>query len=255
MDIQLASAWVDAISDIVDEQRERLTRLDSAIGDADHGTNLHRGFIAASAAVSGLAPDTAGAVLVETGSALLSRVGGASGPLFGRAFRAVGQTIYTPTVTTQQLAEALAAGLAAVTKLGAASPGDKTIVDAWAPALAAFKYRADAGASLTEAALAAADAAEEGMRATVALKARHGRASYLGTRSIGHQDPGATSTALIFRALSDTVTKRNLLRPPTLWDACHPDSSVRLSPRPPPSMPVLAPLGRRRLPSSHFLAN
>ncbi|SCF35170.1 dihydroxyacetone kinase DhaL subunit [Micromonospora matsumotoense] len=208
MDINLARAWVHTIAGAVAEQKDRLTWLDSAIGDADHGTNMHRGFTAASAALDGLVPDTVGAVLIGTGTMLLSFVGGASGPLFGGAFRAVGQTIYTPAATTQELAEALAAGLAEVTQIGAAVPGDKTVVDAWTPALAAFRHRADAGADLAEAALAAADAAEEGMRATAPLQARRGRASYLGTRSIGQLDPGAASTALIFRALADAVTAR-----------------------------------------------
>ncbi|MFF7638527.1 dihydroxyacetone kinase subunit DhaL [Kitasatospora sp. NPDC008050] len=208
MDIDLARTWVHAIATAVDRQKDLLTRLDSAIGDADHGVNMHRGFTAAATAVSALEPGAAGAVLFETGSALLSNVGGASGPFFGRAFRAIGQVLDVPTATPQEMADALAAGLAAVAELGAAAPGDKTVVDAWAPALDAFRHRADTGSNLAAAALAAADAAEEGMRATVPLQARKGRASYLGTRSIGHQDPGATSAALIFRALADTATAR-----------------------------------------------
>jgi phosphoenolpyruvate---glycerone phosphotransferase subunit DhaL len=147
-------------------------------------------------------------VLVKTGTTLISSVGGASGPLYGGAFRAMGKALDAPTADTQQFATALAAGLESVQKLGAAAPGDKTMIDAYAPALAAFQQYSGAGADFAAAALAAADAAAEGMRATTPMQARKGRASYLGARSIGHQDPGATSTALIFRALAEVVASR-----------------------------------------------
>ncbi|MFC7266856.1 dihydroxyacetone kinase subunit DhaL [Streptomyces lutosisoli] len=205
MDIDLARTWVQAIAAAVDKHKDHLTQLDSAIGDADHGVNMHRGFSAATMALADYKADTPGAVLVKTGSTLISSVGGASGPLYGGAFRAIGKALDTPTTDTRQFAAALAAGLASVQKLGAAAPGDKTMIDAYAPALAAFQQQADAGADFAAAAVAAADAAEEGMRATTPMQARKGRASYLGARSIGHQDPGATSTALIFRALAETV--------------------------------------------------
>jgi dihydroxyacetone kinase-like protein len=205
VDIDLARTWVQAIAAAVDKHKDHLTQLDSAIGDADHGVNMHRGFSAATTALADYEPDTLGAVLVKTGTTLISTVGGASGPLYGGAFRAIGKALDTPTTDTRQFAAALAAGLASVQKLGAAAPGDKTMIDAYAPALAAFQQQADAGADFAAAAVAAADAAEEGMRATTPMQARKGRASYLGARSIGHQDPGATSTALIFRALAETV--------------------------------------------------
>lgn len=208
MDIDLARAWVQAIAAAVEKHKDHLTQLDSAIGDADHGTNMHRGFSAATAALADFGPDTVGAVLVKTGTTLISSVGGASGPLYGSAFRAIGKALDTPTADTEQFAEALAAGLQSVQKLGAATPGDKTMIDAYTPALAAFRLTADSGGDFAAAALAAADAAEEGMRATTPMQARKGRASYLGARSIGHQDPGATSTALIFRALSETMATR-----------------------------------------------
>lgn len=208
MDIDLALRWVQAIAAAVDQHRDHLTQLDSAIGDADHGVNMHRGFSAARTALAGLEPDTVGAVLVKTGTTLISTVGGASGPLYGGAFRAIGKVLDTPTATPQQVATALADGLVSIQKLGAAAPGDKTMIDAYAPALAAFQQQADAGADLAAAALAAADAAENGMRATTPMQARKGRASYLGARSIGHQDPGATSTALVFRALAETAVAR-----------------------------------------------
>ncbi|MBC2907420.1 dihydroxyacetone kinase subunit DhaL [Streptomyces cupreus] len=205
VDTDLARTWVQAIATAVDKHKDHLTQLDSAIGDADHGTNMHRGFSAAVTALADYEPDTVGAVLVKTGTTLISTVGGASGPLYGGAFRAIGKALDTPTADTRQFAAALAAGLASIQKLGAAAPGDKTMIDAYAPALAAFQQQADAGADLASAAVAAADAAEEGMRATTPMQARKGRASYLGARSIGHQDPGATSTALVFRALAETL--------------------------------------------------
>ncbi|MGP3947734.1 dihydroxyacetone kinase subunit DhaL [Streptomyces sp. 7N604] len=208
VDIDLARTWVQAIAAAVDKHKDHLTQLDSAIGDADHGTNMHRGFSAATTALADFAPDTVGAVLVKTGTTLISSVGGASGPLYGGAFRAMGKALDTPTTDTQRFAAALAAGLESIQKLGAAAPGDKTMIDAYAPALAAFQQQAGAGGDLAAAALAAADAAEDGMRATTPLQARKGRASYLGARSIGHQDPGATSTALVFRALAETVGAR-----------------------------------------------
>ncbi|MFJ8112282.1 dihydroxyacetone kinase subunit DhaL [Streptomyces sp. NPDC096132] len=205
MDIDLARAWVQAIAAAVGRHKDHLTQLDSAIGDADHGTNLDRGFTAAAAVVADLTPDTVGAVFTRTGTTLISTIGGASGPLYGGAFRALGQALDVPSAAPQAFAAALAAGLESIQKLGTASPGDKTMIDAYAPAVAAFDERARQGTDFAAAAAAAADAAEEGMRATTPLQARKGRASYLGARSVGHQDPGATSTALIFRALANTA--------------------------------------------------
>ncbi|MFI1396402.1 dihydroxyacetone kinase subunit DhaL [Streptomyces sp. NPDC020681] len=206
VDIDLARTWVQAIAAAVDQHKDHLTQLDSAIGDADHGVNMKRGFSAVTTALADYRPDTVGAVLVKTGTTLISSVGGASGPLYGGAFRAMGKALDAPTADTQQFATALAAGLESVQKLGAAAPGDKTMIDAYVPALSAFQQHA--GADFAAAAGAAADAAEEGMRATTPMQARKGRASYLGARSIGHQDPGATSTALIFRALAEVVAPR-----------------------------------------------
>ncbi|MFJ9697500.1 dihydroxyacetone kinase subunit DhaL [Kitasatospora sp. NPDC101183] len=203
-DTELADTWVRALAAAVEKEQGRLTELDSAIGDGDHGSNLQRGFAAAVTALDGLEADGPGAVLTKTGTTLISKVGGASGPLYGKAFRAIGAALPGP-AGPAALAEALSAGLDAVRALGKAEPGDKTIVDAWTPAVAAFRAAAASGATLPEAAAAAAGAAEQGARDTVPLQARKGRASYLGERSIGHQDPGATSTALLFRTLA-TVT-------------------------------------------------
>ncbi|MQS14332.1 dihydroxyacetone kinase subunit L [Streptomyces kaniharaensis] len=203
-DTPLAEAWVRAIAAAVEKEEGRLTELDSAIGDGDHGSNLRRGFAAALTALDGLRPAGPGAVLSKAGTTLISKVGGASGPLYGKAFRAIGAALPGP-AGPADLADALAAGLDAVRTLGRAEPGDKTIVDAYTPAVAAFRACAAAGAALPEAAGAAADAAEQGARDTIPLRARKGRASYLGERSIGHQDPGATSTALLFRTLAEVA--------------------------------------------------
>lgn len=202
MDIAQARAWIEAVAAAIAEQADHLTQLDAAIGDSDHGVNLRRGFAAVVAALASLDPETVGEVFVKTGTTLVSTVGGASGPLYGSAFRAIGKPLSVPTVDGGQLLAGLRDGLAAIQRLGAAVPGDKTMVDAYAPAVAAFERELQAGGGLAAAAARAADAAEDGMRATVALQARKGRASYLGARSIGHPDPGATSTALVFRALA-----------------------------------------------------
>lgn len=208
IDTAQAAAWVRAIATAVDEHRDQLTQFDAAIGDADHGTNLCRGFSAVIAALDGFQPATVGDVLVKTGTTLISSVGGASGPLYGAAFRAAGKTLTEPTATPQQLVTALHAATAAVTQLGAATLGDKTMLDALAPAVTAFEEAVFHRADLASAAAAAAKAADEGAHSTIPLQARKGRASYLGPRSIGHQDPGATSTALIFRALAGVVAAK-----------------------------------------------
>lgn len=206
MDVPLTRAWIAAITAAVTDHAEYLTQLDSAIGDADHGVNLQRGFTAALEALDGQQAATVGDLLVGTGSTLVSKVGGAGGSLYGTAFRAMGKALPEAEVDAGALARALRAGLDGLQKLGAAVAGDKTIVDAYAPAIAAFDAAIAGGADLGVAAAAAAGAAEEGMRATTAMKARKGRASYLGPRSVGHQDPGATSTWLIFRALAEVTS-------------------------------------------------
>jgi len=210
LDAATTRAWLLASAAAVEAASERLTELDSAIGDGDHGANLRRGFRAVVAALDGFDPATPGELLVKAGMTLISSVGGASGPLYGSALRAVGKALNTPQdapeVDAARLATALTAGLEAVQRLGAAQTGDKTIVDAWTPAVAAFT--AAAGQGLAVASSAAAEAAEAGALGTAPLQARKGRASYLGERSIGHQDPGATSTALLFRTLADVLAQR-----------------------------------------------
>jgi phosphoenolpyruvate---glycerone phosphotransferase subunit DhaL len=208
MDTAVFRAWITATAAVIEANRDHLTQLDAAIGDADHGINLARGFAAVLAALD--APDagaaTPGAVLTLTGATLISKVGGASGPLYGVAFRRAGKALGTAeTVGLPELEQALIAALAGVQQLGAAREGDKTMVDALAPATRAFTEAIAAGASQEDALAALASAAADGAAATIQLQARKGRASYLGPRSVGHEDPGAASTALILAALRDTA--------------------------------------------------
>jgi len=201
-----ARSWVREMLRLVEQNKDHLTSLDSAIGDADHGVNLLRGFTAVMVALDKKEPEGPGEVLVTTGSTLISTVGGASGPLYGSAFRSAGKAQGKDAdVTPAQFANALHEALAAIRKLGAASVGDKTMVDAFTPAADAFQAAVDDGATLQAAAKLASQAAEEGAEATIPLQALKGRASYLGPRSVGHQDPGATSTALLFSALVTAV--------------------------------------------------
>jgi dihydroxyacetone kinase-like protein len=194
-------------AEAVRSQRDYLTQLDAAIGDGDHGTNMERGFTAVEKALAGQNGDLPpGRLLIVAGKTLVSTVGGASGPLWGSALRAAGRSLGDAQVFEgAALADALDAAIAAVVDLGAAAPGDKTMVDALVPAVEALRRALEADLPLQDAIAAAGDAAEEGARATVPLLARKGRASYLGERSIGHQDPGATSAVLILRALERAV--------------------------------------------------
>src|SRR2546423_33729 len=186
---------------LVDDNADHLTHLDAAIGDADHGINLRRGLRAAVTMLDESDPPTPGAVLATVGRALISKTGGASGPLYGTGFRHAAKTLGEDAdVSAVQLGAALRAALDGIRQLGAAGEGDKTMVDALAPAVSAYQAVVDTGGSLAEATRAAADAAAAGRQATIGLTARKGRASYLGPRTIGHEDPGAASTALILQA-------------------------------------------------------
>lgn len=201
--------WLTSAAGAVHDQRDYLTQLDAAIGDADHGTNMDRGFTAVVEKLPELDSVPPGKVLTTAGSTLVSTVGGASGPLWGVALRRAGRALGdAEEFDGPQFVDALEAALAGIVELGAAEEGDKTMVDALAPAVRALRERLDAGAGFAEAVEAARGAAEEGMRATVPLRAQKGRASYLGERSIGHQDPGATSTALIIAALEESLAER-----------------------------------------------
>jgi phosphoenolpyruvate---glycerone phosphotransferase subunit DhaL len=205
------AAWMAEIGAAVRAQRDQLTQLDAAIGDGDHGTNMVRGFDAVEQALAGQEDGIPpGRLLIASGKTLVSTVGGASGPLWGSAFRRAGRSLGDAAeVDGAQLATAIEAALGAIEELGAAVAGDKTIVDALEPAAAALRGAVSEGQPLSHAVAAAAAAAEQGARATVPMRARKGRASYLGERSIGHQDPGATSTALILRALARAVGRED----------------------------------------------
>jgi phosphoenolpyruvate---glycerone phosphotransferase subunit DhaL len=210
VDAATVRQWFEGSAVALHEQRDYLTQLDAAIGDADHGTNMDRGFASVVAKLEELDGSTPpGKTLVVAGSTLVSTVGGASGPLWGTALRRAGRSMGDEeTFDGAALAGALEAALEGIVELGAAQPGDKTMVDALEPAVRALRERVDGGATVEQAVAAAREAAEEGMQATVPLQASKGRASYLGERSIGHQDPGATSTVFILRALEQAVAER-----------------------------------------------
>ncbi len=206
MDALFVRRWIEEIASAVEANRDYLTQLDAAIGDADHGVNMSRGLSAVMAKLPQADAVAPGPLLVTVGSTLISTVGGAAGPLYGTAFRQAGKALGDgETFEPEELLAALRAALEGIQKLGAATLGDKTMVDALAPAIDAFEKELGAGGDMGSVSRKAREAAEEGMRATIPLQARKGRASYLGPRSVGHQDPGATSTALIFQALERVV--------------------------------------------------
>jgi dihydroxyacetone kinase-like protein len=190
----------------VTSQRQYLIDLDAAIGDADHGENMARGLRAAVEQLDAEPPDSPAAAFKSVAMTLIRKVGGASGPLYGTAFlRASGALAGKAEPEPEDIVAALRAACEGVVARGKAEPGDKTMVDAWTPAVAAASDAYESGGDATAVLLAAAAAAEEGARDTIPMVARKGRASYLGERSAGHQDPGATSTAMLLRALADAA--------------------------------------------------
>jgi dihydroxyacetone kinase-like protein len=206
VDAACVRSWLAEVAGSLQEERDFLTQLDAAIGDADHGVNMHRGFTAVMRRVEALEAATPGQLLKTAGRTFVSTVGGAAGPLYGTAFLQAGEGLGDgPAFGPRRLLEALRASLEGVQRVGAAGEGDKTMVDALAPGLAAYELELRTGGSLETAVRAAREAAADGARATVPMQARKGRASYLGPRSVGHQDPGATSTALMFAALERAV--------------------------------------------------
>ncbi|CAN5912413.1 dihydroxyacetone kinase subunit DhaL [soil metagenome] len=197
-------AVIEAMADAITENKQHLTKLDSEIGDGDHGNNMHRGFQAALERLEGNEAGNPGAVLKGVSSALISKVGGAAGPLYGTAFlRASTALGDKEEVSAEDAAAALEAALGGIKQRGKAELEDKTIVDALEPAVEAAK-EATSG-SVSEVLRSAADAARQGAEATIPLVARKGRASYLGERSAGHQDPGSTSTYLLLEAAARTL--------------------------------------------------
>ena len=205
------TVWLRAFAAEVATRRDELTALDAAIGDADHGVNMDRGMQAVAAKLAGPADGPAqdvplGPLFKTAGMTLVSTVGGAAGPLYGTLFLEMGKAAADrTTLTAAEWAGVVSAGVAGVQMRGKAEPDDKTMVDALLPAAEALRAAAGSGASLAEALSAAADAAEAGMRATTPLVARKGRASYLGERSAGHQDPGATSSWLLLETAVRTL--------------------------------------------------
>jgi dihydroxyacetone kinase-like protein len=196
--------WIKRYADLLAENRDYLTQLDAAIGDADHGANMDRGFKAVLNKMPELADKDIGTILKTVGMTLLATVGGAGGPLYGTLFLQAGmKTTGKMELTLEDWINALEAGITGVKNRGNAELGDKTMIDALVPAWNALKQAAENGNNLGEALERCARAAEEGMKATIPLVARKGRASYLGERSAGHQDPGATSSYLMLRAAAE----------------------------------------------------
>lgn len=197
------------MAEVIETNREFLTELDAAIGDADHGINMDRGFKAALKKLPTVEDKDAGTILKTVGVTLVSTVGGAGGPLYGTAFMQAGMALGGKyELEPQDVLSALEAALQGVVMRGKANLGDKTMVDALTPAVNALREALQNGASLTEALERAAVAAEQGMKDTIPMLAKKGRASYLGERSIGHQDPGATSTYLLLRAIADVAREK-----------------------------------------------
>ena len=201
-------AWIRLLAQVLREEKEHLTALDSAIGDADHGINMDRGFQAVLAKLPTFPEGDVGALLKGVGMTLMSTVGGASGPLYGSFFLQLGMpNAGKPEIGLDELVTGFDNAVARIQSLGKAEAGDKTMLEAMLPAQAALHEAVDAGLSPAEALGKAAAAANEGALATIPLVARKGRASYLGDRSAGHQDPGATSTHLLLKAAADAWSR------------------------------------------------
>ncbi len=201
-------AWIKNLAAAIAEQKDYLTQLDSDIGDGDHGANMHRGFQAVLGKLPGVSDKDIGTIFKTVGMTLVSTVGGAGGPLYGTLFMQMGTATAGKTeLTLADWAAALEAGLKGVLMRGKANLADKTMVDALTPAVEALKAASANGASLADGLRSSEQAAEKGMQDTIPLVARKGRASYLGERSAGHQDPGATSSHLLVKTAADTWTQ------------------------------------------------
>lgn len=200
--------WLENSAAVLDKNKDYLTQLDSAIGDADHGTNMARGFKKVMEKLPGVADKDIGNILKTTGMTLISSVGGASGPLYGTFFMRSGMAMAAKEeLNDEDLLKLLESGVEGIVQRGRAQLEDKTMIDAWYPALDAMRNAIENGSTTVEALKASVAGAEKGMKATIPLQARKGRASYLGERSIGHQDPGATSSYLMLNALLETVNE------------------------------------------------
>lgn len=199
-------SWLNKLGDVYEQNKEYLTDLDSAIGDADHGINMARGFKAVQGALAQTPPATMAAAFKTASMTLIKSVGGASGPLYGSLFMKMAPHVPAENqMSLEVFAAALAEGVEGVKKMGKSTTGEKTMLDAWEPALDALRQAIAAKLSSGEAFARAAEAAEKGMRSTIPMLATKGRASFLGERSVGHQDPGATSSYLMLKTLSEVM--------------------------------------------------
>lgn len=202
--------WLEATAAVIEENRQYLTDLDSPIGDADHGINMDRGFKKIMSKLPGVEDKDIGAILKTAGMALVTSVGGAGGPLYGTFLMDAGKAAAgKDELSNDDLVALLDAGLKGVVRIGKTNLEDKTMVDALHPAVEALREALANGKGTVEALHLMTDAAHEGMKATIPMLARKGRASYVGERSIGHQDPGATSSYLILRTLMETIESRH----------------------------------------------
>jgi dihydroxyacetone kinase-like protein len=198
--------WIRSFAGTIADNKAYLTELDSAIGDADHGINMNRGMTAVVEKLDTLSDGDIAATLKTAGMTLVSKVGGAGGPLYGTLFLQFGASVAgKPTLELTDWAEMVGAGVEGVRTRGKAELGDKTMIDALTPARDALNDAVEEGVAFGEALVVAAAAAEEGMKGTIPLVARKGRASYLGERSVGHQDPGATSSWMLMRTAAETL--------------------------------------------------
>ena len=199
-------SWLKQLAVVFRDNKDFLTKLDAEIGDADHGLNMSRGFDKVAEKLPLFEQKCMGTVFKQAGMTLLSSVGGASGPLYGTFFIKAAQVLTDKEeATLEQFLAALDQGVKGIVVRGRARPGDKTMCDVWWPTLATMQAAFDRGQSLTDVMDAALHTAEEAVRATIPMQARKGRASYLGERSIGHQDPGATSSMLMIKTLKDVI--------------------------------------------------
>ena len=204
--LKQARDWLERSAKVLAENQQLLTELDAAIGDADHGINMDRGFRKILMALAAATPEDIGSLFKSAGMALIGSVGGAAGPLYGTLFlRMAAEADGKAELAEKDVVAMFRRGLQGLMERGQAGPGAKTMVDAWVPAVEALETACADGYGLAEAVHRMAQAAKSGMIATVPLQATKGRASYLGERSIGHQDPGATSSYLILQALDDVL--------------------------------------------------
>lgn len=198
--------WLEAIATVVEQHKDELTELDAAIGDADHGINLDRGFKKVIQQLPTVSDKDIGSILKQVSMTLISSIGGASGPLYGTLFLKASTTAAgKEELNDHEVVTLLHQGVDGIIQRGRAQRGDKTMLDTWLPALDVLKLAVESGDSLVDAVQQAVAAAEQGMKDTVPMLAKKGRASYLGERSIGHQDPGATSSYLMLQCLSATL--------------------------------------------------